>query len=324
MQRDENNSRIFSTARHPILAILLLAAASLHAQTLWRAPRPFTIEDWTCGVEGCGAAPAPPFHFEKEDLSGTTPKLTVRDAKGRTWSVKFGAEVIPECFAPRFLGAIGYFAEHTYFVASGKVEEMPKLLHRARRVVKPDGTFARARFEPRGDKDMEFQNGKVWAWQDNPFRGTHELAGLKIVMMLLSNWDAKDARFGDDSNNAIFRTPQGEVYSMYDWGASMGRWGGALRRDQSDCAAFARDTPDFVRRGPDGSLVFAYQGKNSADIKDGITVADAQWLLPYLQRAKQEQIEAALRASGATARQSACWAASIEARIGELARASSR
>ena len=33
-----------------------------------------------------------------------------------------------------------------------------------------------------------------WAWADNPFIGTKQLAGLKIVNMLLSNWDTKDRR----------------------------------------------------------------------------------------------------------------------------------
>lgn len=300
--------------------LLLLVSLPGAAQILWREPRPLTDQDWICGPGGCDHAPVPPFRFVKEDLSGSTPKVTVRDGRNRSWSVKFGAEVIPEVFAPRFLMALGYFAEHTYFVASGRIEGIDGKLKRARRQIQENGAFVRARFEPRDDPDMEFLKGRVWAWDDTPYRGKPQLAGLKIVMMLLSNWDTKDARFGDDSNNAVFRMPLGEVFSTYDWGASLGRWGGVLRRDQSDCAGFALDSPHFVHRIA-GGLEFGFKGKDTAAIKMGITVEDAQWLLPYLQRIRLEALQTGLRASGATPRQAACWAASIEQRIAELRRA---
>ena len=93
-----------------------------------------TIDDWTCGPGGCDRFPGPPFQFVKEELFGTNPKLSVRDAKGRTWSVKFGAEVIPDCFAPRFLQALGYAGEPTYFIAEGKIVGVHNL-RRARRMV---------------------------------------------------------------------------------------------------------------------------------------------------------------------------------------------
>lgn len=68
-----------------------------------------------------------------------------------------------------------------------------------------DGTFTKALFELRGEPDLAFLKGRDWSWADNPFRGTPEFAGLKIAMMLLSNWDGKDARDTDDSNNAVLR-----------------------------------------------------------------------------------------------------------------------
>ena len=44
-----------------------------------------------------------------------------------------------------------------------------------------------------------------WAWNDNPFVGTRELHGLKMLVMLLSNWDTKDRRdVARGSNTAIF------------------------------------------------------------------------------------------------------------------------
>ncbi len=303
-----------------LAAFLMLAlpvCAADPPQLLWQAPRAMTVQDWVCGFGGCGQAPEPPFHFLKDDSGGTAPKFSVSDRNGRVWSAKFGAEVIPECFGARFVSALGYFTEPTYYVARGTVDEVQKI-RRARRVVKKDGTFLRARFQLRNDKDFEFLKGRTWAWNENPFRGTRELAGLKIVMMLLSNWDAKDARDGDESNNNVFRGPQGLLFTVYDWGASLGRWGSVFRRDQSDCSAYTHDSPHFIRAVRAGEIEFGFIGKHGDDLKRGITVDDVRWLLPYLLRITPEQLRAGLKASGATQRQTACWASAIEQRIRQL------
>jgi hypothetical protein len=278
-------------------------------------------DEWVCGPGGCDRKPVPPFEFQKEDTGGTAPKVLVRDAQGRTWSVKFGPEVIPECFGSRFVTALGYIAEPTYYVDCGRVEHAARLT-RSRRVIKPDGSFRRGRFELRGQSDFEFLKGQTWSWVNNPFSGTRELAGLKIVMMLLSNWDAKDARDGDESNTNVFRVTQpggGQelAYTVFDWGASLGRWGSVFRRDQSDCSSYVKDSPHFVRRS-EGRLEWGFEGKHGEDMTTGVTVEDIRWLLPYLGRISPEQLRTGLSASGATPRQAACWAGGIEQRIGEL------
>ena len=291
------------------------------SKVLWRAPSLMTLNDWTCGPGGCDRVPAPPFQFLKEEFTGTNPKVSVRDAKGRTWSVKFGPEVIPECFAPRFLKALGYGAEPTYFVATGKITGVHNL-RRARRFVKKDGTFWKARFELRGQPDLVFLKDRDWSWVDNPFRGAPELAGLKITMMLLSNWDAKDARDLGDSNNAVFRESEGDRwvlrYEVFDWGASLGRWGGLLRRDQSDCAGFAEDTHHFVKGVRQDKVEWGGTGKHWQDLTAGISVDDVRWLMPYLLRIAPEQMHAGLKASGATDREATCWTSAIENRIQQL------
>ncbi len=303
-----------------LLGYVLLAAALPAAEPpplLWQAPPSMTGEEWSCGADGCAGAPAPPFHFLSEDSGGTSPKFSVADRKGRTWSAKFGAEVIPECFGARFVRALGYFTETTYYVASGSIDDVTRI-HRARHVVQKDGTFQRARFQLRNAREFEFLKGRTWAWDENPFRGTHELAGLKIAMMLLSNWDAKDARDGDESNNNVFRGPAGLLYSVYDWGASLGRWGSVVRRDQSDCSAFVRDSARFVVGVRAGGIEWGFSGKHGDDLKTGITPADVRWLLPYLLRITAGQLRAGLKGSGATERQASCWAAAIEERIRQL------
>lgn len=316
------------------LAVMVVFAAAAQSpaapetnlpQVLWREPGRITEQDWLCGPGGCDQKPAPPFHFVREDLSQSTPKISVRDSRGRVWDVKFGSKVIPECFASRFLNVLGYFVEDTYYVKSGTLTDVGKL-KRARFFVRQDGSFERARFELRDQPDKVFLRNSAWSWDQNPFLGTHELAGLKIMMMLLSNWDAKDARNGQgDANTATFRIARSpsasgpeQAFSVYDWGSTLGSWGGPWRNDRSDCAGYTRDTARFVERVENGNIEFGYSGKHEDDLKRGITVADARWLLTWLRPVTGEQLRTALQVSGATPRQTACWAHAISNRIEQL------
>ena len=56
-----------------------------------------------------------------------------------------------------------------------------------------DGYFRNARFKLRDDS-LQYADEYQWSWDENPFLGSHEFNGLRILMMLASNWDAKDAR----------------------------------------------------------------------------------------------------------------------------------
>ncbi len=303
-----------AAAQDPASADRTMAAAAKPG-VLWRQPHDVGMENWTCGSAGCSVAPAPPFHFVKEDMEGTFPKLSVKDAHGRSWSVKFGGKVIPECFCSRFVAALGYVVEPSYYVASFKLQDTGRL-RRARHFVQPDGTFVRARFQLR-EPTMAFLRNHAWSLADNPFRGSRQFAGLRVVMMLLSNWDAKDVREGEEqSNTGVFRAPDGELlYSVFDWGSALGRWGKLMRRTRSDCSGFTADSPDLIT-GVRGNIVeWRYSGKNQDDVKSGITVDDLRWLAPYLERITAEEIRAGLKASGATPRQTACWAGALEYRM---------
>src|SRR5262249_3602089 len=88
----------FAQAAHPPAEANRASVESAPPKLLWREPRPATVEDWKCGFEGCGFAPAPPFRFVKEDMEGTTAKLDLKDARGRSWAVKFGGKAITEPF----------------------------------------------------------------------------------------------------------------------------------------------------------------------------------------------------------------------------------
>jgi hypothetical protein len=288
---------------------------------LWRNPGAVEQLDFVGGSGGRARAPRPPFVFVEEDMGGTSPKIKVKDANGAEWSVKWGEEVNAEVVASRIAWAAGYFVEPSYFLARGKIQRV-KGLKRAHKHVASDGSFANARFELR-EKRAKFVKGNGWTWNNNPFVGTRELDGLKIVAMLTSNWDTKDARDADrGSNTAIMEYPSGGKtearYLVTDWGASMGKWGGVIRREKWDCKGYAEDTPKFVKGVKNNLVEWGYSGQHTSDITDNISVSDVRWCLKYIGRISDRQISAALRAAGATPVEVTCFSRAIRDRINQL------
>ncbi|HUB80487.1 MAG TPA: hypothetical protein VMB03_16900 [Bryobacteraceae bacterium] len=291
-------------------------------KVLWQKPPAASDQDWTCTFAGCDKAPVPPFRFIKADKGGTTAKVTIKDGKGRTYSVKFGGKVITECFGSRFLPAAGYTVEPSYLVGPGKIEGIPRL-HLVTDFVKRDGRFERARFQLRDSRELTFLPNHAWSLADNPFRGSSQLAGLRVVLMLLSNWDIKDARDGQmASNTGVFRSPDPSrpelLYSFFDWGSTLGRWGGLMGRTRADCSGFFYQTPDFITGVDHGVVKWGYKSKRTKDVTKGITVADLRWLAPYLDAITPAQMRIGLKASGATDRQAACWEGALSGRIHQI------
>lgn len=308
-----------------LLFVALVLSAPLTAATavpiLWHSPGAVEKLDFAAGPGGRAGAPKPPFTFLKENLSGTSPKIQVTDASGRMWNVKWGPEVHSETFASRIAWACGYTVEPAYFVSSGKIIHLGKL-KRAGKAVDSDGSFANARFEL-WDRHYKFLKEPGWSWVDNPFLGTRELNGLKIVILLVSNWDNKDARdLRAESNTAILERKGGGArqwrYFVTDWGASMGKWGGVATRSKWDCAGFAAETPKFVKGVLNGYVQWGYVGKHTEDATTRISVADVRWILKYLGRISNRQIMDGLRASGATEPQILCFTEALRARIDKL------
>jgi hypothetical protein len=250
--------------------------------------------------------------------------VSVRDARGSVWRVKWGHEVNAETLATRLAWAAGYFVETTYYVAEGRLEGATDL-QRAAACLDDGCRFRDARFEldePGVEKHFDEHS---WAWHDNPFVGTRELNGLKIVMMWLSNWDAKDVRdVARGSNTAIFEhsLPSGlreARYLIIDWGGAFGRWGSTVvSRGRWDCQAFASESEAFVS-GVDGEFIrFGYTGQRTADIADGIRVSDVTWLLNKLDGLTEPQMADAVRASGGTEDEAAVFSRALRLRLDRL------
>jgi hypothetical protein len=291
---------------------------------IWRDRGDVSHLDLAAGPGGADGAPRPPFTFIAEHLTGSQPCVSVRDARGLRWRIKWGDEVNSETLATRLAWAAGYFVETTYFIAEGKLENVSGL-QRAAACVDENCRFRDARFELDEAGVTKHFEAHSWAWNDNPFVGTPELNGLKILMMWLSNWDAKDRRdVARGSNTAIFEYPidsgmREARYLITDWGATFGRWGSVVRRGRWDCHAFAEETAAFVSRADGGFVRFGYTGQRTGDIAEGIRVSDVRWFVGVVGGLRESQIADAVRASGGTPEEIAIFSRALRTRLDALA-----
>lgn len=306
------------------VSLLLVTASALPAQkaVLWRDPGLLDKLDLASGPGGPRLRPRPPYRFLKVMGGGTNKKVEVKDARNVTWRVKFGTEARPDAFCSRLAWACGYYADPIHVVQDSRIEGAPDLSG-FRSPIDRDGSFKLAVFETTPTY-LEYLPGQTWRWDQNPFVGTHSLNGLKIIVMLVSNWDNKDEREKEQtgSNVGILRdTRTGRLqYYVNDWGESMGTWGNHdITRHRWDCGRFRGQTPKFLHFAG-GGFEFGFEGYHT-DFKTGIAPADIAWLLKYLGRLTPAQIEAALNASGAAPDETACFTRDLLARISQLRQA---
>ena len=278
---------------------------------IWRDPGNISTRDLRYGPGSPDLAPIAPFTFVEEDKSGESPKFVVRDSRGELWSLKLGPEAQSETVATRVVWAVGYFAEEAYYFDEIRVEKLPRLSRGRQYVV---GNVVRGvRFEPRRSS---MKRGSTWGWQKNPFENTRELSGLKVLMILLNNFDAHSG-----NNRIIYAdTPGGGRETRYyvtDLGATLGRAGGlGGKRTKNDLADFL--STKFVRGVDprDGVVEFDYDTRPRGfghlsvlhpfyyrhEVKKekamrGIPVAHARWIGSLLARLSDEQLRDAFRAA---------------------------
>jgi hypothetical protein len=292
-------------------------------EVIWRDPGNVSSLNFNDGPGGTDGAPQPPYRFLEEHGTGSNPCVSVQDAKGRNWRIKWGDEVRSESFATRFAWAVGYFVETAYFVPEGFIEGATDL-QRARQVMNEHQQFRDARFELDEQGIIKRFDEHSWAWNENPFIGTKELNGLKILVMLLSNWDNKDVRdVARGSNTAIFyyKLPEGMIearYLIHDWGASMGKWGDIMQRGKWDSQGFANESVNFVKGVVNGIVQWGYTGQRTEDAAQSISVDDVAWIYQYLGKITDQQIEVGLRASGANEDEILKFVPALRMRIDKL------
>jgi len=294
---------------------------------LWEDPVDIATRDMVNGPGGPGHQPVGPFKFVKEDRNGTNPKFIITGADGVKWKLKLGGEAHPETAASRLVWAVGYFADEEYFLPDLKVDHVPSDLHRGEKFVEPDGLIHNARLKRY--LAGEDKNG-TWKWKDNPFTGTRELNGLRVMMALINNWDLKD------ENNSVYVYEGKRIYLITDLGASFGTTGRSVTRTESkgnlenyiNSKFITKVTPadaDFgVPSRPAMIHVFEEpEFKSRIDLEwigKHVPIADARWIGSILAKLSPEQIQHAFGAAGYSPQQIVGFSAVVEARIAELNR----
>jgi hypothetical protein len=244
--------------------------------------------------------------FIKEETQGHNKKYRIKDANGMEWVAKFGSEAQPETAAVRILAGLGYKTEINYLV--------PSL------TIPGKGTFQNVRLEAR---PANFDRLDIWKWKDNPFVGTDQLQGLKIMMVFFTNWDLLDLQ-----NKVIRVNDNGQVQDWYvisDLGATFGKVGNNnlpffFRLGRQTNKPEAWEQAGFISSVKGDTIDWDFRGKGRS-LMDDITLSNARWLADRLKQFSDKQIDDAFRAANYTPEQITALRNGFKTRVAVLDRA---
>jgi hypothetical protein len=295
---------------------------------LWVDPGDIAGKDLFYGNGGAKHAPRPPFTFDIEDRGGTNPKFDVHDADGKKWRVKLGSEARPEVVAARLLWAMGYFTDEDYLLPQATVTGLN--LKRGKELA-PNGTLTDARFER---KPGQQKKTGYWRWKDNPFKGTREFNGLRVLMAVINNWDLKDV------NNAIYQDGKEDrqIYLVADLGATFASNDEHVKHDTDKGNLDSYEHSKFITKKTDKDVTFGTPmlpaglllrrgpillgetvRRSAIDwIGHDIPLADARWMGAQLAQLSHKQLEDAFRAGNFPEAERETFVKIVEDRIAEL------
>jgi hypothetical protein len=266
---------------------------------MWKEPVDISSRDLFLGPGGEAMKPdLSRVVFVEKKTGGYSTKYRVRDGSDNEWVVKVGNEAQSDTVASRLLWAIGYPAEISYLAPRVTIENK--------------GTLENARFEAR---PKEIDRLKIWSWDNNPFKGTKEFQGLKVMMLFLNNWDIKD------DNTKILEVQNKETgatelhYIVSDLGGTLGKTGGFASRTRNKPSDFLKSK--FIEKVEGNTVRFHYNGKRGDLFRD-ITVEQAAWVGELLSRLSEQQIRDALRAGNYSPQETDALMQALTARINEL------
>ena len=281
---------------------------------LWRDPSPIGSRDLFWGSGSEARAPQGPFTFVEEDTSGTNPKITVKDARGVEWDMKFDEEVHAEVAANRIVWALGYIVEDQYFVPEGTITGATRL-GRAASHIGPGGAFTKSRLRARSADTP--RSDETWSMEKNPFTGTKELSGLQILMTMINNWDINFAR-----NNRVLRaTSDGRVerrFLVSDLGATFGKMGSGFFSGRSKWKVDDFRQERFIEKTEGGMVHLAYRGYDKIE---RVPLEHARWFAGLASQLTTPQLRRAFEAAGATPEEVEGFSAKLAEKIATLQKA---
>ena len=255
--------------------------------SLWEAPKDLAARDLYYGPWRAQNAPDPSdtFEFVERKHTGVNLGLTVKDSKGREWSVKqpypggVDNEGQVEVTISRLLSAVGYHQPAVYFVPAFRLKD-------------DFGTHVEVggRFRL---KDEAMKDVGAWSWQENPFIGSRPFNGLLALLMMFNSTDLKN------SNNTLYERRKGDLveplYVVRDIGSALG---------DAQRLTPRKGHPDTFERMPyilgvtNGHVDFAYSGWYATLVRDRLTPAEVAWASNLLGQLSDRQWQDAFRAGG--------------------------
>jgi hypothetical protein len=291
---------------------------------IWRNPVNIRTRNLFYGQGGEKLAPRGPFRFIKETKEGTHTQFVLEDKRGIKWRVKLGKEAQPETVATHLLWAVGYFSDPTYYLPKIKIKGIEAMLSSPPEDSVSGNFVYGARFEP----EVIGENFVKWKWFDNPFIGTKEFNGLRVMMALINNWDLKD------SNNRIAydRKSRELRYMIHDIGAGFGKTGGFGSRSKNDPEDYIEE--DFIKKVKPETVdlvlksrppwvliinpVYFQERSKLEKIGKDIPRDHARWIGQLLSQLSDRQIQDAFRAAGYNSQEVRLFSSALRSRIIQL------
>jgi hypothetical protein len=304
------------------LALPVFAQQAGRSGVIWRDHGDVSVLDLVTGSGGKDHGPGINLTFVKETEGGSSPKFEVQDENGGKWKVKLGPEAKSETAATRLLWAAGYFVDEDYYRPQIRVLGLTRL-HRGQEFVSNGGLVSGARLE----RESGIHESKDWSWYENPFVGTREFNGLRVMMALVNNWDLSQINNGSSDERG-----GGGQYGIKDLGATLGRTGNnfsrskGIMKDYAETGFIEKVTPtyvDFVMHSrPFFLSIFNFPNyrfrTRMESIAKRIPIADARWIGNQLGQLSIEQIRDSFRAAGFSFREVNGYAQVVADRIAAL------
>ena len=254
--------------------------------SMWTEPTDLASRDLYNGPWGAANAPDPKDVYELVELkhTGVNLGMTVKDSKGREWSVKqpfpgnLDSEAPVEVVVSRLLTGIGYHQPPVYFLPAFTLKD-----DLGRRVE------TGGRFRLKTDKLKEIG---MWDWASNPFVGTREYQALIVLLTMFNSTDLKN------SNNSLYEHRDGDLveqwYVSRDVGSAFGDTHFMAPR-KNHVESF--EQMPFILGVTNGFVDFAYKGWYKNLLKERITPQEVAWACNLLGQLSEKQMQDAFRAA---------------------------
>ena len=254
--------------------------------SMWVEPTDLASRDLFYGPWGRELAPDPHDVYNLVEMkhSGVNLGMTVKDSKGREWSVKqpypgnLDSEAPVEVAVSRLLSAIGYRQPPVYYLRAFTLKDD------FGRRVEVGGRF-RPKVETLKEVDM-------WDWANNPFVGSKEYQGLIVLLMMFNSTDLKN------SNNSLYEHRDGDYVEQWYVTRDVGSAFGDTNR-----VAPRKNHPDSFERMPfilgvsNGFVEFAYNGWYKNLVRERIKPEEVAWVCNLLGQLSDQQLQDAFRAA---------------------------